>query len=148
MASLLIPNSLSSPTLSLPTAASSSCAYFRPSRMPFYQGLGSRFSPRTRGLTVVTRAGPSTSSYVFAFVLPLSLLAITVFTSLRVADQLDQKFLEELIINEAMREEDEEDDEEGRDDGSDSKEDEVKIFVEKVQEPVLPRTRNRPKREA
>ncbi|KAJ0095689.1 hypothetical protein Patl1_17064 [Pistacia atlantica] len=47
-----------------------------------------------------------------------------------------------------MREEDEEDDEEGRDDGSDSKEDEVKIFVEKVQEPVLPRTRNRPKREA
>ncbi|XP_044488188.1 uncharacterized protein LOC123212974 [Mangifera indica] len=153
MATLLIPNSLFSLPLSLPTTPSR--AYFRPSRLPVYPGLGFRFSPKTRGLTVVTRAGPSTSSYVFAFLLPLSLLAGTVFTSLRIADRLDQKFLEELILNEAMREAEEEDDDnddegddEGKDfDGSDSKKDEVKIFAEKIQEPVLPHTRNRPKRE-
>lgn len=62
----------------------------------------------------------------------------------------------QLILNEAMREAEEEDDDnddegddEGKDfDGSDSKKDEVKIFAEKIlQEPVLPHTRNRPKKE-
>lgn len=51
---------------------------------------------RTRDLTVVTRAAPSTSSYIFAFVLPLSLIVITVLTSIRVADKLDRDFLEEV----------------------------------------------------
>ena len=51
---------------------------------------------KTRGLSVVTRAGPSTSSYVFAFVFPLSLLAVTIFTSLRVDDKLEREFLEEV----------------------------------------------------
>ena len=51
---------------------------------------------KTRGLSVVTRAGPSTSSYVFAFVFPLSLLAVTIFTSLRVDDKLEREFREEV----------------------------------------------------
>ncbi|KAJ9685509.1 hypothetical protein PVL29_017522 [Vitis rotundifolia] len=88
---------------------------------------------KTRGLSVVTRAGPSTSSYVFAFVFPLSLLAVTIFTSLRVDDKLEREFREELAVNEAMREADEE-------------EGDVAIPVE--EEPAVPRTRNRPKREA
>ncbi|XP_059649167.1 uncharacterized protein LOC132295101 isoform X2 [Cornus florida] len=50
---------------------------------------------RRRHLSLVTRAGPTTSNYIFAFVLPLSLLAITIFTSIRIADRLDKKFLEE-----------------------------------------------------
>lgn len=54
-------------------------------------------------------------------------------------------------MREAEEEDDDNDDEgddEGKDfDGSDSKKDEVKIFAEKIQEPVLPHTRNRPKRE-
>ncbi|OMO90126.1 hypothetical protein COLO4_19345 [Corchorus olitorius] len=91
----------------------------------------------TRGMTVVTRAGPNTSSYVFAVVFPLSLLAVTIFTSIKIADKLDRDFLEDLMINQAMREADEEDDD-GDDDIS---------LEEIVQEPVLPRTRNRPKRE-
>ena len=45
---------------------------------------------------MVTRAGPSTSSYVFAFVFPLSLLAVTIFTSLRVDDKLEREFREEV----------------------------------------------------
>ncbi|GMH30501.1 hypothetical protein Nepgr_032344 [Nepenthes gracilis] len=89
-------------------------------------------SRRKRGVNVVTRAGPSTSSYVFAFVFPLTLLAITIFAAMRIGDRLDEKFLEELAINEALREVDEEDD------------DSV-ISVE--EEPALSRTRNRPKRE-
>ncbi|KAH6813859.1 high chlorophyll fluorescence 153 [Perilla frutescens var. frutescens] len=50
---------------------------------------------RRRGISVVTRAGPSTTTYIFAFVFPLTLLAVTFFTSIRIADKLDQKFLEE-----------------------------------------------------
>lgn len=51
---------------------------------------------RPRGSTLATRAGPSTSSYVFAIALPLSLLAVTVFTALRIGDKLDQDFYEEV----------------------------------------------------
>lgn len=51
---------------------------------------------RTRGLTAVTRAGPNTSYYVFAFALPFSLLAITIFASIRVADKLDRDYLQEV----------------------------------------------------
>ncbi|XVE99868.1 hypothetical protein REPUB_Repub03eG0238700 [Reevesia pubescens] len=91
---------------------------------------------KTRGLTVVTRAGANTGSYVFAVVFPLSLLAVTIFASIRVADKLDKDFLEDLAINQAIREAEEED---AGDDG---------ISLEDiVQEPVVPRTRNRPKKE-
>ncbi|PSS19128.1 V-set and immunoglobulin domain-containing protein [Actinidia chinensis var. chinensis] len=88
---------------------------------------------KTRGSSVVTRAGPGTNTYIFAFVLPLSLLAITVFTSIRIADKLDREFLEEIAVNQAIMEAEEEDGDAGM------------SFEEK---PSLPRTRNRPKREA
>ncbi|KAK1553116.1 hypothetical protein Q3G72_029149 [Acer saccharum] len=143
MASLfLIFNSLSPSLLTTPTRAS-----FRPPHVPLYQGV--HFSRKARGLTtgVVTRAGPTTSNYIFAFVLPLSLLAITVFASIKVADKLDDEFLEELILQEAMKEGDEEEEEEEEDDDDD--EDDVETYLEeKAQELAIPRTRNRPKREA
>ncbi|KAH7864992.1 hypothetical protein Vadar_000894 [Vaccinium darrowii] len=63
----------------------------------------------TRGLSVVTRGAPSTGTYIFAFFLPLSLLAVTVFTSIRIADKLDRDFLEEMAINQAIMEGEEED---------------------------------------
>ncbi|XP_010670384.2 uncharacterized protein LOC104887451 [Beta vulgaris subsp. vulgaris] len=90
---------------------------------------------KMRGISVVTRAGPSTSQLIFAFVFPFSLLAITVFTALRIGDKLDQKFLEELAMNEAIREAEEENDDVNE-----------TVFPRK-EEPALPRTRNRPKRE-
>lgn len=64
--------------------------------MPFHQP--SCLGRKARGLTVVTRAGPSTTQYVFAFVLPLSLLALTVFASVKVSDKLDRDFLEEVCL--------------------------------------------------
>ncbi|KAK9169823.1 hypothetical protein Syun_001963 [Stephania yunnanensis] len=95
-----------------------------------------------RGWSVVTRSGPSTTSVVFAFVFPLTLLIVTVIAAIRVDEGLDQKFLEETAINEAiMGEEDEdEDDEEGR----------LASLVEKMPTPpaTTARARNRPKREA
>ncbi|KAM3323522.1 hypothetical protein P3S67_004673 [Capsicum chacoense] len=88
---------------------------------------------KRRGITVVTGAGGiSSSSYIFAVVFPLSLLAITIFTSARIADTLDQKFLEELAVNETIREGEEED-------GS--------AVTPLEEKPAAPRTRNRPKRE-
>lgn len=51
---------------------------------------------RMRGVSVITRAGPTTNQFIFAFVFPLSLLAITVVTALRIGDRLEQKFLEEV----------------------------------------------------
>ncbi|KAJ8753187.1 hypothetical protein K2173_017773 [Erythroxylum novogranatense] len=128
---------------------------------------------RTRGLRMVTRAGPSTNSYIVAFLLPLSLLAGTVFASIKVADRLDRQFLEDLAINQAIREaeeeeEEEEDDddeyEEGNEAGSsyddDDDNDNLGVVVEAPaekkavvveEEPPFPtrtRLRNRPKREA
>ncbi|XWS65761.1 hypothetical protein CRYUN_Cryun05aG0141200 [Craigia yunnanensis] len=91
----------------------------------------------TRGLAVVTRAGANTSSYVFAVVFPLSLLAVTILTSIKIADKLDKDFLEDLTINQAVREAEAED-------GDDN---DVISLEEIVLEPALPRTRNRPKRE-
>ncbi|KAI6675946.1 hypothetical protein NL676_036742 [Syzygium grande] len=85
-----------------------------------------------RGVRLVARAGPSASSYVFAFVFPLSLLVVTVFASIKIADKLDRDFLEELAINQAIKDADEGDDAE----------------VSLEEKPVLSRTRNRPKREA
>ncbi|KAK8494114.1 hypothetical protein V6N12_031826 [Hibiscus sabdariffa] len=91
---------------------------------------------KRRGLEVVTRAGANASSYVFAAVLPFSLLAVTIFTSIKVADKLDKDFLEDIAVNQAVREAEEDDDG-----------DDAISLDEIVQEPVLPRTRNRPKRE-
>ncbi|KAB2064056.1 hypothetical protein ERO13_A10G239300v2 [Gossypium hirsutum] len=100
------------------------------------------FNRKRRGLEVVTRAGANTSSYVFAAVFPLSLLAITIFTSIKIADKLDEDFLEDISINQAVKEAEDE-----GDDGDDGGDDDAISLEEIVQEPVLPRTRNRPKRE-
>ncbi|OVA19898.1 hypothetical protein BVC80_235g8 [Macleaya cordata] len=89
---------------------------------------------KKRGLAVVTRAAPTTTNLIFAFVFPLSLILVTVFTSIRIADKLDQDYLEELAINQAIME------------GKDENEDSPTSIEEKPAE--LPRTRNRPKREA
>ncbi|GMY22597.1 nucleosome assembly protein 1;3-like [Fagus crenata] len=118
-------------------------AFFRPPHVPNPPAIrfpGFQTHRRTRGSTVVTRAGPSANSYLFAFALPLSLLAITVFASIGVADKLERDYLEELAINQAIKEAEEEDEEEEGDE-----EEDVNISLEK--EPALQRTRNRPKRE-
>ncbi|KAL3648210.1 hypothetical protein CASFOL_007634 [Castilleja foliolosa] len=91
-----------------------------------------RRKPSQRGISVVTRAGPSATSYIFAFVLPLSLLGVTIFTSARIADKLDQKFFEELSVNQAILE-------------AEENSDEVAVSLEKEAAPT--RSRNRPKRE-
>ncbi|ONI20646.1 hypothetical protein PRUPE_2G027100 [Prunus persica] len=92
MARLLISNTAS---LTLSPPAPSSRALLNPPHVPI--SPATRFSSRqARGLTVVTRAGPTTNQYVFAFVMPLSLIAVTVFTSMRIADKLDEEFLEEI----------------------------------------------------
>ncbi|CAI0560305.1 unnamed protein product [Linum tenue] len=127
---------------------------------------GGRRKKTERGWTVVRRAGPSTSSYIFALALPLSLLVFTVFTSIRIADKLDSDYLEELIevsgwvvlsgqleLNQAIMEaqgiEYEEDNEDEDVDGAD-----IATGQEELQLPVpafggssRTRTRNRPKRE-
>ncbi|WJX36777.1 hypothetical protein P8452_24618 [Trifolium repens] len=93
---------------------------------------------RPRGATVLTRAGANASSYAFAIALPLSLLTITVFTALRIGQKLDQDFYEEMAKNEAIMEVDE--------DEEDDNDVDVETYLQ--EEPVLPRGRNRPKREA
>lgn len=114
-------------------------ASFGPSHVPFFNR---DISSRGLNLKVVTRAGASSSSYVFALVLPLSLLALTVFASLKLDDKLERQYLEELVINEAMNEQEEQYDEDDDDDDDDQV-----LLEEKLLEPALPRTRNRPKRE-
>ncbi|XP_021750915.1 uncharacterized protein LOC110716588 [Chenopodium quinoa] len=104
----------------------------RPSLVRFSGELDRR---RMRGVSVVARAGPTTTQFIFAFVFPFSLLAITVFTAFRIGDRLDQKFLEELAMNEAIREAEEEID------------DASEVVIPKKEEPALSRARNRPKRE-
>ncbi|XP_059433995.1 uncharacterized protein LOC132167115 [Corylus avellana] len=143
MASLIISSSVSL-TRSQPSIPTR--AFFKPphvSKPPAIRFLGDPSRRRTRGLTAVTRAGPSTSYYIFAFALPFSLLAITIFASIRVADKLDRDYFQELEINQAIREanEDEDDEEEGEEDKED-------INISFKKEPALQRTRNRPKRAA
>ncbi|KAJ6841551.1 uncharacterized protein M6B38_306690 [Iris pallida] len=66
-------------------------------RFPSLGPLRWRRRRRRRGEAVVTNAGPpSSTSLLIAFVLPLSLIAGTVFASIRVADALDEKYLEEV----------------------------------------------------
>ncbi|XP_042051926.1 uncharacterized protein LOC121797235 [Salvia splendens] len=115
----MLSNSISSPTLILPTTR----------QHPQLSGFGRR-------RVVLTRAGPSTTSYIFAFVFPLSLLAGTAITSIRIADKLDQKFLEELAINQAILE------------AEDGEEKEDDVHVSSEEEEVKPvRRRNRPTRQ-
>ncbi|XP_027341636.1 zinc finger protein castor homolog 1 [Abrus precatorius] len=137
----------SNPTISHPFA-------FASLRVPpFPNSPALRFTAggrKSRGSAVVTRAGPSTTSIVFAIALPLSLLAVTVLASVRMADKLDQQWLEELAKNEATMEvddrDDDEDDEDDDNDDYDNKEDIIEAFVQ--EELSLPRARNRPRREA
>lgn len=51
---------------------------------------------RNRECSYVARAGPSTSSYLLAFAIPATLIAATVFTSAKIADKLDDDFLEDV----------------------------------------------------
>ncbi|KGN51096.1 uncharacterized protein LOC101209610 [Cucumis sativus] len=108
--------------------------FFRPSIFSPPVRFFANPSPSRTLRVVTTRAGASTSSYIFAFSIPLSLILITVLTALKIGDNLDKKFLEELALNQAIMEEDED-----YEDGSEIS------FEEK---PTVPRTRNRPKREA
>ncbi|KAF7824645.1 Proteinase-activated receptor 1 like [Senna tora] len=130
MASLLT----QSLTFTLPARASFTPPSFSISP-PAIRFSGDSFRRRKlRGSTVVTRAGPSSSSYIFAFALPFSLLAITIFASLRIGERLDREFLEEMAMNEAIMETEEDD------------EDDIETYIQ--EEPALTRARNRPKREA
>ena len=67
-----------------------------PSTLPFIHGN----KKSSRGLSVVTKGGgPSSTSYIFAFIFPISLVAVTIFTAMRITDELDQKFLEEVKLH-------------------------------------------------
>ncbi|XP_074556517.1 uncharacterized protein LOC141812404 [Curcuma longa] len=107
--------------------------------------LSLSFSSRTdqivRRRRLIVRAGlPSTNSLILAFVLPLSLLLGTIFAAARIADRLDEKFLEELAMNEAILEEMDEDD-------ADEDEDDRGVLAEEEDGvAAIPKTRNRPKR--
>ncbi|XP_030966405.1 uncharacterized protein LOC115987090 [Quercus lobata] len=140
-------------------------AFFRPPLVP--NPLAIRFPGdltrrRPRGLTVVTRAGPSTNSILFAIAIPLSLLTITFFASIKIADKLDRDYFEELAINQAIREAEEYEDEDREEDDENEEDEDMNISLEKKpalkeededinvsleKERALQRTRNRPKRE-
>jgi hypothetical protein len=96
MASLIISSSVSL-THSQPSTPTR--AFFKPPHVSKPRTIrfpGDPSRRRTRGLTAVTRAGLSTNYYIFAFALPFSLLAITIFASIRVADKLDRDYLQEV----------------------------------------------------
>ncbi|KAL6616677.1 hypothetical protein ACP70R_038947 [Stipagrostis hirtigluma subsp. patula] len=116
---------------------------------------------RRRGLMVVRAGGPpSTNALILAFVLPLSLFGFvrpfvgTLVTAARVADDLDERFLREMEINQAIMEENEASDEDSSDDEDDDKDYDEKEEDEQppveIKEAVVvgaPRTRNRPRRQ-
>ncbi|KAL6009979.1 hypothetical protein ACLOJK_000410 [Asimina triloba] len=101
-------------------------------------GVGSLSGTKRR--TVVAAGQPSTTSLIFAFVFPLSLLLVTILTSIRIADKLDQQYLEELALNEEIMEEDMMEEE--------GQEVNIPYPAEEEPAPAVPRSRNRPKREA
>ncbi|RDY07415.1 hypothetical protein CR513_08477, partial [Mucuna pruriens] len=126
---------------------------------PFFNSPTLRIpgSGRTRrGSAVAARAGPSTSSILFAIALPSSLLGVTILAALRIGNKLDREWLEEMAKNEALKEDDEyddDDDNDNDDDDNDNKKDDImKTHVREEpadqEEPALPHARNRPKREA
>ncbi|CAN1316523.1 hypothetical protein LINPERPRIM_LOCUS30097 [Linum perenne] len=108
-----------------------------------------------RGWSVVRRAGPSTSSYVFAFALPLSLLIFTIFTSIRISDKLDEDYLEEVLeLNQAIMEAEGIEYAEDEDENIDVNDEEGVQVSPEEEEVMLPqpalsgsRIRNRPKRQ-
>ncbi|CAA7015254.1 unnamed protein product [Microthlaspi erraticum] len=103
----------------------------------FLDGVGGLcLTRRNRECSVVARAGPSTSSYLFAFAIPATLIAATVFTSIKIADKLDEDFLEDIALNQAIK---------AAEDGENA-EGEISLD-DLIKEPVLQRTRQRPKRE-
>ncbi|XP_020594829.1 uncharacterized protein LOC110034930 [Phalaenopsis equestris] len=94
-----------------------------------------------RGDQAVVRAGqPSASTLFLVFVLPLSLLIGTILVSIRIGNKLDEKFLEELAVNQALMEESEEEAEVEEKEDLDMREEE-EVGANAV------RIRNRPKRE-
>ncbi|RRT42687.1 hypothetical protein BHE74_00056293 [Ensete ventricosum] len=142
------------PVLSSPRALSSA---FRGHRR--FRGNGTM---RMRRLVV--RAGaPSTNTLIIAFVFPLSLLVGTIFTAVRVADRLDEKYLEEvrvwlgtfpclllkLAMNKAIMEEKEAEEDDSDKDGKVAAEEAGSILPDEEEGvAAVPRVRNRPKREA
>ncbi|PWA50456.1 hypothetical protein CTI12_AA368580 [Artemisia annua] len=105
-----------------------------PHQQPTTLPRGSFISRRNRGSLVVTRGGaPGASTYLFAFIFPLSLLAVTVFTAVKISDKLDRDFYEEMEVNQAILEAGDEDED---------------VVTPTEEEPPRSRTRNRPKREA
>ncbi|CAL9776037.1 unnamed protein product [Musa acuminata subsp. burmannicoides] len=130
------------PVLSSPRALSSA---FRGHH--HFRGNGTM---RRRRRRLVVRAGPpSTNSLIFAFVLPLSLLLGTIFTAARVADRLDEKYLEELAMNKAIMEEKEAEEDDSDKDGKVAAEEDESILPDEEEGvAAVPRVRNRPKREA
>lgn len=78
-----------------PTQTIFSAASSQPPANNFLAG-GLSLTRRIRECSVVTRAGPSTSSYLLAFAIPATLIAATVFTSIKIADKLDEDFLEDV----------------------------------------------------
>uniref|UniRef100_M4D479 Uncharacterized protein n=1 Tax=Brassica campestris TaxID=3711 RepID=M4D479_BRACM len=111
---------------------------FPPPASNFVDGEAERLclNRRIRDCSVVARAGPSTSSYLLAFAIPATLIAATVFTSAKIADKLDDDFLEDIALNQAMKAAEDGENAEG---GS--------SLDDLIKEPVLQRTRKRPKRE-
>jgi hypothetical protein len=66
-------------------------------KTPAIRFLGDPSRRRTRGLMAKTRTGPSTSYYIFAFALTFSLLAVTIFASIRVVDKLDRYYFRRYV---------------------------------------------------
>ncbi|XP_010557837.1 PREDICTED: uncharacterized protein LOC104826709 [Tarenaya hassleriana] len=126
------------PTHSLRTFLFASSRSLIPPANRFSGGFDSGVNWRKRGCVVLTRAGASASSYLLAFAIPATLVAVTVFASIKIADKLDEDFFEEVALTQSLREE--------ALDGEEDAESESSLD-EMVQEPVLQRTRNRPKRE-
>ncbi|CAH8328453.1 unnamed protein product [Eruca vesicaria subsp. sativa] len=127
-------------SIPMQTAALSSFSQplFPPTVRNFVDGGTERIclNRRVRHCSVVTRAGPSTSSYLLAFAIPATLIAATVFTSAKIADKLDEEFLEDIALNQAIK---------AAEDGENA-EGETSLD-DLIKEPVLQRTRKRPKRE-
>ncbi|KAG2244280.1 hypothetical protein Bca4012_015500 [Brassica carinata] len=135
MASLLFVSIPMQPTQTALTAFAS--PLFPPPANNMLGGAGGIcLNRRNRDCGYVARAGPSTSSYLLAFAIPATLIAATVFTSAKIADKLDDDFLEDIALNQAIKAAEEGENAEG----------EISLD-DLIKEPVLQRTRKRPKRE-
>ncbi|KAL5220180.1 hypothetical protein ABZP36_024893 [Zizania latifolia] len=109
---------------------------------------------RRRSMVVLAGGPPSTNVLILAFVLPLSLFVGTLVAAARVAADLDERFLREMEINQAIMEENLDFEEDGSDEDDDGEFDEegeaaqpAPVEKEGVLLASAPRSRNRPKRE-